>query len=139
MAHKRFAQIPMSKRMRELCKEEDFAFLKSQPDQDQSSEESKLQESQTQKKLERDHRQEERQLKEQERQREIEEQKKVQCHTEKEEKWKSHVAELAVKREAIHAKLHRLREFRDFQKKVLLQDLDPGSTNETINHLLMRL
>ncbi|XP_065120137.2 uncharacterized protein [Paramisgurnus dabryanus] len=134
MAHKRFAQIPMSKRMRELCKEEDFAFLKSQPEQDQSSEEGKVQESQNPKKLERDHRQEERQLKEQERQREIEEQQK-----EKEEKWKSHVAELAVKREAIHAKLHRLREFRDFQKKVLLQDLDPGSTNETINHLLMRL
>ncbi|XP_057180815.1 U2 small nuclear ribonucleoprotein auxiliary factor 35 kDa subunit-related protein 1-like [Triplophysa rosa] len=137
MAHeKRFSKIPMSKRMRDLCKEEDYAFLNSQRDPDQSPEESNFPESQSQKTLEeRDRRQHERELQRQEKQRVIEEQQK-----EKEEKWKSHVAELAVKQEAIHARLHRLREFRDFQKKVLLQDLGPdaGSADKTINHLLMR-
>ncbi|XP_051544318.1 U2 small nuclear ribonucleoprotein auxiliary factor 35 kDa subunit-related protein 1-like [Myxocyprinus asiaticus] len=138
MAHgKRFAQIPMSKCMRDICKEEDYAFLNSLGKQDKSPEDNTFQESEWQdKKEERVHRCQEREQLERERQLEIDEQRK-----EKQEKWKSHVAELAVQREAIHAKLHRLREFRDFQKKVLLQDLgqDPGSTNETINHLLMRL
>ncbi|XP_056605078.1 U2 small nuclear ribonucleoprotein auxiliary factor 35 kDa subunit-related protein 1-like [Triplophysa dalaica] len=136
MTHeKRFSKIPMSKRMRDLCKEEDYAFLNSQRDPDQSSEERHFSESQKTVE-ERDRRQQERELQRQEKQCEIEEQQK-----EKEEKWKSHVAEIAVKQEAIHARRHRLREFRDFQKKVLLQDLGPdaGSVDKTINHLLMRL
>ncbi|XP_073694259.1 uncharacterized protein [Garra rufa] len=138
MAHaKKFSQIPMSKCMRDLCKEEDYTFLNSVEKQDVSPEESTCVESECQEKQEeRIHRRQEREQLEQEKQREIEEQQK-----EKDKQWKSHVAELAVQRKAIRAKLDRLREFRDFQKKVVLQDLglDPGSANESVKHLLMRL
>ncbi|XP_043092463.1 U2 small nuclear ribonucleoprotein auxiliary factor 35 kDa subunit-related protein 1-like [Puntigrus tetrazona] len=138
MAHaKRFSQIPMSKCMRDLCKEEDYTFLKSLEKQDESLEESTCVESKFQEKQEERirRRQELKQL-EREKQYEIEEQQK-----EKDKQWKSHVAELDVQRKAIRAKLDRLREFRDFQKKVVLQDLglDPGSANESVNHLLRRL
>ncbi|XP_016390811.1 intersectin-1-like [Sinocyclocheilus rhinocerous] len=105
--------------------------------QDESLEESTCLESECQEKQEERirHRQEREQL-EREKQHEIEEQQK-----EKDKQWKSHVAELAVQRKAIHAKLDRLREFRDFQKKVVLHDLglDPGSENESVKQLLMRL
>ncbi|XP_016121182.1 inner centromere protein-like [Sinocyclocheilus grahami] len=138
MAHaKRFSQIPMSKCMRELCKEEDYTFLNSLEKQDESLEESTCVESECQEKQEeRIRRRQEREKLEREKQREIEEQQK-----EKDEQWKSHVAELAVQRKAIRAKLDRLQEFRDFQKKVVLQDLglDPGSDNESVKHFLMRL
>ncbi|XP_042577614.1 U2 small nuclear ribonucleoprotein auxiliary factor 35 kDa subunit-related protein 1-like isoform X2 [Cyprinus carpio] len=138
MAHaKRFSQIPMSKCMRDLCKEEDYTFLNSLGKQEESLEESTCLESECQEKQEERirYRQEREQL-EREKQREKEEQQK-----EKDKQWKSHVAELAVQRKAIHAKLDRLREFRDFQKKVVLQDLglDPGSENESVKHLMMRL
>ncbi|XP_016303247.1 myelin transcription factor 1 [Sinocyclocheilus anshuiensis] len=138
MAHaKRFSQIPDLQCMRDLCKEEDYTFLNSLGKQDESLEESTCLESECQEKQEERirHRQEREQL-EREKQHEIEEQQK-----EKDKQWKSHVAKLAVQRKAIHAKLDRLREFRDFQKKVVLHDLglDPGSENESIKHLLMRL
>ncbi|XP_026096623.1 putative golgin subfamily A member 6-like protein 3 isoform X1 [Carassius auratus] len=138
MAHaKRFSQIPMSKCMRDLCKEEDYTFLNCLGKQDERLEDSTCLESEYQEKQEERirHRQEREQL-EREKQCEKEEQQK-----EKDKQWKSHVAELAVQRKAIHAKLDRLREFRDFQKKVVLQDLglDPGSENESVKHLLMRL
>ncbi|XP_050964304.1 LOW QUALITY PROTEIN: U2 small nuclear ribonucleoprotein auxiliary factor 35 kDa subunit-related protein 1-like [Labeo rohita] len=138
MAHaKKFSQIPMSKCMRDLCKEEDYTFLNSLEKPDESPEESTCVESECQEKQEeRIRRQQEREQLDREKQREIEEQQK-----EKDKQWKSHVAELAVQRKAIRAKLDRLREFRDFQKKVVLQDLglDPGSANESVKHLLMRL
>ncbi|XP_016299792.1 PH domain-containing protein DDB_G0287875-like [Sinocyclocheilus anshuiensis] len=138
MAHaKRFSQIPMSKCMRELCKEEDYTFLNSLEKQDESLEESTCVGSECQEKQEeRIRRRQECEKLEREKQREIEEQQK-----EKDEQWKSHVAELAVQRKAIRAKLDRLQEFRDFQKKVVLQDLglDPGSDNESVKHFLMRL
>lgn len=37
--------------------------------------------------------------------------------------------------------MHPTFNFQDFQKQVVLQDLglDPGSANETVKHLLMRL
>ncbi|XP_034169199.1 U2 small nuclear ribonucleoprotein auxiliary factor 35 kDa subunit-related protein 1-like isoform X2 [Pangasianodon hypophthalmus] len=117
MAHmKRFAAIPMSKSMRDMCKEEDYAFLNNQEsgELDKTSKESTFQESEWQQK------QEER---------------------EKEEQWKSHVAGLASERESLRGRLHRLREFRDFQKRVLMQDLglEPGTASEKLTHLLMRL
>ncbi|NP_001314817.1 U2 small nuclear ribonucleoprotein auxiliary factor 35 kDa subunit-related protein 1-like [Danio rerio] len=137
MAHaKRFSQIPMSKCMRDLCKEEDYSFLTGLEKQD-LEEECTQQDSERLEKLEeRVHRRQKREQEHQEKQRELEQQQK-----EKDEQWRSHVAELAVQRKAIHAKLDRLREFRDFQKKVVLQDLglDPDSANETVKHLLMRL
>ncbi|KAL1275385.1 hypothetical protein QQF64_035008 [Cirrhinus molitorella] len=123
--------------MRDLCKEEDYTFLNSLEKQDESPEESTCVKSECQEKQEeRIHRQQEREQLEREKQREIEEQQK-----EKDKQWKSHVAELAVQRKAIRAKLDRLREFRDFQKKVVLQDLglDPGSADESVKHLLLRL
>ncbi|KAK7149914.1 hypothetical protein R3I94_009285 [Phoxinus phoxinus] len=132
----RFSQIPMSKCMRDLCKEEDYTFLNSLGKQDKSPE-STCQESECQEKQEdRIRRRLEREQLGQEKQREIEERQK-----EKDEQWKSHVAELTVQRKTIRAKLDRLREFRDFQKQVVLQDLglDPDSANETVKHLLMRL
>ncbi|KAK9975640.1 hypothetical protein ABG768_020881 [Culter alburnus] len=137
MAHaKRFSQIPMSKCMRDLCKEEDYTFLNSLEKQDKSPESTCVESECQEKQEERIRRRLEREQLEQEKQREIEEQQK-----EKEGQWKSHVAELAVQRKAIRAKLDRLREFRDFQKQVVLQDLglDPASANETVKHLLMRL
>ncbi|XP_056311112.1 U2 small nuclear ribonucleoprotein auxiliary factor 35 kDa subunit-related protein 1-like isoform X2 [Danio aesculapii] len=124
--------------MRDLCKEEDYSFLTGPEKQDQSlEEESTQQDSERLEKLEeRVRRRQKREQEHQEKQQELEQQQK-----EKDEQWRSHVAELAVQRKAIHAKLDRLREFRDFQKKVVLQDLglDPDSANETVKHLLMRL
>ncbi|TRY99203.1 hypothetical protein DNTS_030412, partial [Danionella cerebrum] len=66
----RFAQIPMSKCMRDLCKEEDYSFLSTPEKPMESPKESTN------------------------------------------EQWRSHVAELAIQRKAISARLDRLREFR---------------------------
>ncbi|KAB5542248.1 hypothetical protein PHYPO_G00089330 [Pangasianodon hypophthalmus] len=140
MAHmKRFAAIPMSKSMRDMCKEEDYAFLNNQEsgELDKTSKESTFQESEWQQKQEeRLRRRLDREQQEQERQCELEKQRR-----EKEEQWKSHVAGLASERESLRGRLHRLREFRDFQKRVLMQDLglEPGTASEKLTHLLMRL
>ncbi|XP_053544358.1 U2 small nuclear ribonucleoprotein auxiliary factor 35 kDa subunit-related protein 1-like isoform X2 [Ictalurus punctatus] len=113
---KSFAAIPMSKCMRDMCKEEDYAFLNNQKSReiDKTPKESTFREREWQQK------QEER---------------------EKEEQWKSHVAGLASERESLRGRLHRLREFRDFQKRVLMQDLglEPGTASENLTQLLMRL
>ncbi|XP_060759138.1 uncharacterized protein LOC132869762 isoform X3 [Neoarius graeffei] len=117
MAHvKRFAAISMSKCMRDMCKEEDYAFLNNQEimELDKTPKESTFCESEWQQKQE---------------------------EKEKEEQWKSHVASLASERESLRGRLHRLREFRDFQKRVLMQDLglEPGAASENLTHLLKRL
>ncbi|KAI4904621.1 hypothetical protein NFI96_014602 [Prochilodus magdalenae] len=138
MAHEKiFAGIPMSKCMRDMCKEEDYVFLNSQKKPAKTSGHSTLQDSEwQQQREERLRRRLEREQQEQERQQELEEQQKK-----KEEEWRSHVAKLASERESLRGRLHRLREFRDFQKSVLVQDLglDPDSSNEKLTQLLMRL
>uniref|UniRef100_A0A3B4DFW7 Uncharacterized protein n=1 Tax=Pygocentrus nattereri TaxID=42514 RepID=A0A3B4DFW7_PYGNA len=135
MAHeKMFAGIPMSKCMRDMCKEEDYMFLNGQTKQAGYS---TLQDSEWQQQREkRLHRKLEREQQEQERQQELKEQQKK-----KEEEWRSHVAKLAFERESLRERLHRLREFRDFQKRVLVQDLglDPDTPNEKLTQLLMRM
>ncbi|XP_058273501.1 U2 small nuclear ribonucleoprotein auxiliary factor 35 kDa subunit-related protein 1-like isoform X2 [Hemibagrus wyckioides] len=103
--------------MRDMCKEEDYAFLNKQEldkNPEKTSNESMFHESEWQQN------QEER---------------------EKEEQWKSHVAGLASERESLQGRLHRLREFRDFQKRVLMQDLglEPGTASDKLTHLLRRL
>ncbi|KAM9467494.1 uncharacterized protein Hap1MRO34_014251 [Clarias gariepinus] len=137
MAHmKRFAAIPMSKSMRDMCKEEDYAFLNSQKSEevDKTPKESTCHVSEWQQKQEERHRRRlDREQQEKERQCELEKQRR-----EKEEQWKSHVAALASERESVRGRLHRLREFRDFQKRVLMQDLDL-EPDEKLTHLLMRL
>ncbi|XP_072530095.1 uncharacterized protein [Salminus brasiliensis] len=138
MAHvKRFAGIPMSKCMRDMCKEEDYMFLQGRRELEKTPEDSTFQDSEWQQKQgERLRRRLEREQQEQERQQQLEEQQRK-----KEEEWKSHVAKLASERESLHNRLHRLREFRDFQKKVLIQDLglDPETSNEKLTQILMRL
>ncbi|GAA6105854.1 U2 small nuclear ribonucleoprotein auxiliary factor 35 kDa subunit-related protein 1-like [Tachysurus ichikawai] len=141
MAHmKRFAAIPMSKCMRDMCREEDYAFLNNQEldnTPDKTPKESMFCESEKQQKQEEMISQRlDREQKEQERKHELEKQRR-----EKEEQWKSHVAGLASERESLQGRLHRLREFRDFQKKVLMQELglEPGTASEKLTHILMRL
>ncbi|XP_062865350.1 U2 small nuclear ribonucleoprotein auxiliary factor 35 kDa subunit-related protein 1-like [Trichomycterus rosablanca] len=138
MAHeKMFAAIPMSKSMRDMCREEDYAFLKGQKSGPAAkTPESTVYEEWQECKEERLRRRLEREQQEQERQCELEKQRR-----EKEEKWMSHVAELASVRESLNHRLQRLREFRNFQKGVLMQDLnlDPETSNEKLTHLLMRL
>ncbi|KAG7320333.1 hypothetical protein KOW79_016186 [Hemibagrus wyckioides] len=141
MAHmKKFAAIPMSKCMRDMCKEEDYAFLNKQEldkNPEKTSNESMFHESEWQQNQEeRIRRRLDREQKEQERQCELEKQRR-----EKEEQWKSHVAGLASERESLQGRLHRLREFRDFQKRVLMQDLglEPGTASDKLTHLLRRL
>ncbi|KAF7694004.1 U2 small nuclear ribonucleoprotein auxiliary factor 35 kDa subunit-related protein 1-like [Silurus meridionalis] len=140
MAHsKRFAAIPMSKCMRDICKEEDYAFLKNQESRElkKTPKENTFCESdRPQKQEERLRRKLAREQQEQERQCELEKQRR-----EKEEQWKSHVASLSSERESLRGRLHRLREFRYFQKRVLMQDLDlePDTASEKVTHLLRRL
>nr|XP_021330578.1 U2 small nuclear ribonucleoprotein auxiliary factor 35 kDa subunit-related protein 1-like isoform X2 [Danio rerio] len=77
MAHaKRFSQIPMSKCMRDLCKEEDYSFLTGLEKQD-LEEECTQQDSERLEKLEeRVHRRQKREQEHQEKQRELEQQQK---------------------------------------------------------------
>ncbi|XP_017349420.1 U2 small nuclear ribonucleoprotein auxiliary factor 35 kDa subunit-related protein 1-like isoform X1 [Ictalurus punctatus] len=136
---KSFAAIPMSKCMRDMCKEEDYAFLNNQKSReiDKTPKESTFREREWQQKQEeRLRRRLDREQQEQEKQCELEKQRR-----EKEEQWKSHVAGLASERESLRGRLHRLREFRDFQKRVLMQDLglEPGTASENLTQLLMRL
>ncbi|KAL6459973.1 hypothetical protein MHYP_G00317320 [Metynnis hypsauchen] len=146
MAHEKiFAGIPMSKCMRDMCKEEDYMFLKTKTVKTAGY--STLQDSEWQQQREERYgnyvcsvlqlrRKLEREQQEQERQRELMEQQKK-----KEEEWRSHVAKLAFERESRRERLQRLREFRDFQKRVLVQDLglDPDTPDEKLTKLLMRL
>ncbi|XP_064199365.1 U2 small nuclear ribonucleoprotein auxiliary factor 35 kDa subunit-related protein 1-like [Anguilla rostrata] len=128
MTHaKRFAGIPMSKTMREICKEEDYAFLEKVEDsRDKGAEQDKLEEEKMREHHEeRIRRSQERKQKEEERQRELEEMRK-----QKEQEWKNHVAELAAEREgALKERALRLREFRSFQRKVHEKEMDLGQGN----------
>ncbi|XP_036374369.1 U2 small nuclear ribonucleoprotein auxiliary factor 35 kDa subunit-related protein 1-like [Megalops cyprinoides] len=111
MAHlRRFEGIPMSKTMRGICKEEDYAFLCNLEDaQPQAEEDARpMDEEKRERHEERIRRMQERAQREEERKRELEEKRK-----QKEEEWKKHVAELAAEREAaMQERALRLRDFR---------------------------
>ncbi|XP_048865724.1 U2 small nuclear ribonucleoprotein auxiliary factor 35 kDa subunit-related protein 1-like isoform X2 [Brienomyrus brachyistius] len=110
MSHaKRFEDIPMSKAMRGICKEEDYAFLGKLDKSQNQSKDTKCMEDEWRGKYEdRVRRREEREKKELERLRQIEEMRK-----EREQQWKEHVAALAVKQEAtVKERAVRLRDFR---------------------------
>ncbi|KAM6984762.1 uncharacterized protein FYW47_014438 [Aplochiton taeniatus] len=140
MAHlKKFNRIPMSKSMRELCKEEDYEFLgKKEIKQDETKEEpTVLEEDWKDKKADRIRRRQERDHQELLRLKEIEESKK-----EKEQQWKSHIAELvSTQEQALRERLARLRRFREFQKRVLVEELglEPKAPCPSVDQLLTRM
>ncbi|XP_062239353.1 U2 small nuclear ribonucleoprotein auxiliary factor 35 kDa subunit-related protein 1-like [Platichthys flesus] len=111
MAHvKRFQGIPMSKSLRGLCKEEDYAFLgTSQKSAEETAEGTgALKDDRRDPKEERVRRRLERAKQEKDRLREIEE-----CKKEKEQQWQTHVAELTSSQEkTLTDRLARLRRFR---------------------------
>ncbi|XP_071187526.1 golgin subfamily A member 6-like protein 4 [Salvelinus alpinus] len=131
-----FEGIPMSKSMRGMCKEEDYAFLgekgKSHKETDTLGEDWK------EDKVERVRRRRERVQQEQERIREVEESRK-----EKEQQWRHHVAELASTQEQrLRDRLARLRRFRDFQRSVLAEEMSlqtDSESSQALDQLLTRI
>ncbi|CAG5927007.1 unnamed protein product [Menidia menidia] len=114
---KKFQSIPMSKSMRGLCKEEDYAFLGTSKNTSEDAGERRdtLEDELLSKKEERVLRRLEWEKQENDRLRAIEESKK-----EKERQWRIHIAELTSSQEkALQDRLERLRRFREFQRKVL--------------------
>nr|XP_043877487.1 U2 small nuclear ribonucleoprotein auxiliary factor 35 kDa subunit-related protein 1-like [Solea senegalensis] len=140
MTHvKRFQGIPMSKSMRGLCKEEDYVFLGMSGKMSKEVVEAAgaFEDDGSMKKEERVHRQLERERQEKERLREIEERKK-----EKEQQWQTHVAEVTSSQEKILLeRLSRLRRFREFQRKVLVEEsgMEGGAANDAVDQLLTRM
>ncbi|CAK6959901.1 U2 small nuclear ribonucleoprotein auxiliary factor 35 kDa subunit-related protein 1-like isoform X2 [Scomber scombrus] len=139
MAHvKQFQRIPMSKSMRGLCKEEDYAFLgtseKTTREETEGAE--ALQDEQGDIKEERVHRRLQREQQEKERLRDIEESKR-----EKEQQWRTHVTEVSSSQEkTLQDRLARLRKFREFQRKVLVEESGiEGEAVSTVNQLLTRM
>ncbi|XP_028276477.1 matrix metalloproteinase-2 [Parambassis ranga] len=131
---KRFQGIPMSKSMRSLCKEEDYAFLgMSESKREGPEATASLEDDWRHKKEERVRWQLEREQQEKDRQRELEERKK-----EKEEQWRAHVAELTSTQEkTLQDRLTRLRRFREFQRKVLEEE--GMIAGLTVDQLLTRM
>ncbi|XP_030575571.1 chromatin assembly factor 1 subunit rlf2 [Archocentrus centrarchus] len=121
MTHlKQFQGIPMSKSMRGLCREEDYAFLgiSERTREEKTEGAAALEDDWRDKKEERVRRQLEREQQEKSRLREIEASKK-----EKEEQWRTHVAELTSSQEkTLQDRLTRLHRFREFQRKVLEEE-----------------
>ncbi|KAM6896279.1 uncharacterized protein PEZ65_021394 isoform 1-T2 [Lycodopsis pacificus] len=127
MTHmKRFQGIPMSKSMRGLCKEEDYAFL----EMSEKTTEGALEDDWGDKREDRLRRRLERERLEKERLREIEELKK-----EKEQQWRTHVEKLTSSQEkTLQDKLARLRRFREFQRKVLLEESGMEGGGQPASH-----
>ncbi|XP_062338648.1 U2 small nuclear ribonucleoprotein auxiliary factor 35 kDa subunit-related protein 1-like [Osmerus eperlanus] len=141
MAHvKKFQDITMSKSMRGMCKEEDYEFLGSTRKTEHLAmpeEPNTLENEWKDRREERVRRRQERERQEQERQRELEESKR-----EKELQWRTHIAELASTQEqALQDRLSRLRRFREFQRKVMVEELgvEPESNCEAVDQLLTRM
>ncbi|XP_029604163.1 trichohyalin [Salmo trutta] len=132
----KFEGIPMSKSMREMCKEEDYAFLGEKEKRPKETE--TLGEDWKEDKVERVRRRRERDQQEQERIRELEESKK-----EKEQRWRHHVAELASTQEQrLRDRLARLRRFRDFQRSVLEEEMSlqtDSESSQALDQLLTRI
>ncbi|XP_044042265.1 U2 small nuclear ribonucleoprotein auxiliary factor 35 kDa subunit-related protein 1-like isoform X2 [Siniperca chuatsi] len=121
--------------MRGLCKEEDYAFLGMSEKMPEGA--GPLEDDFGDKKEERVRWRLEREQKEKERLREIEESKK-----EKEQQWRTHVAKLTSSQEkALQDRLARLRTFREFQRKVLVEEsgMGGGAASLTVNQLLTRM
>ncbi|XP_051248453.1 U2 small nuclear ribonucleoprotein auxiliary factor 35 kDa subunit-related protein 1-like [Dicentrarchus labrax] len=140
MTHvKRFQGIPMSKSMRGLCKEEDYAFLgmSEKTTKETARVAGALGDDWRDQKEERVRRRLEREQQEKERLQEIEEGKK-----EKEQQWRTHVAELTSSQEkTLQDRLARLRRFREFQRKVLVEEsgMEDRAASITVNQLLTRM
>ncbi|XP_037837021.1 U2 small nuclear ribonucleoprotein auxiliary factor 35 kDa subunit-related protein 1-like [Kryptolebias marmoratus] len=134
MAHvTQFQSIPMSKSMRGLCKEEDYAFLGMPMSPTKEEGHAALQDNWRDKKEDRVRRRVEREKREQERLNAIEESKK-----EKERQWKVHIADLTSRQEKnLQDRLMRLRQFREFQRKVLEEE--EGMEGEAASQLLTRM
>ncbi|KAM7377966.1 hypothetical protein PAMA_013059 [Pampus argenteus] len=139
MTHvKRFQGIPMSKSMRGLCKEEDYAFLGTSEKMTREGTEGAgdVEDDRRDKKDERVHRRLQREQQEKEKLRDIEESKQ------KEQQWRTHVAELSSSQEkTLQDRLARLRKFREFERKVLEEEsaTEDGGACLTVNQPLTRM
>ncbi|CAJ1054267.1 U2 small nuclear ribonucleoprotein auxiliary factor 35 kDa subunit-related protein 1-like [Xyrichtys novacula] len=126
--------------MRGLCKEEDYAFLGMSGKTRTGTEEEGAGASEGEwkdRKEERIRWRQERERREKERLREIEESRK-----EKEQQWRTHVANLTSSQEKnLQDRLARLRKFREFQRKVLMEEseMEAGTATLTANQLLTRM
>ncbi|XP_056224248.1 U2 small nuclear ribonucleoprotein auxiliary factor 35 kDa subunit-related protein 1-like [Seriola aureovittata] len=140
MTHvKQFQRIPMSKSMRGLCKEEDYAFLgvSEKTTRETAEGAGALEDDWIDRKEERVRRRLDREQQERERLQEIEERKK-----EREQQWRTHVAELTSSQEkTLPDRLARLRRFREFQRKLLVEEsgMEGGAADHTVNQLLTRM
>ncbi|XP_037616737.1 U2 small nuclear ribonucleoprotein auxiliary factor 35 kDa subunit-related protein 1-like [Sebastes umbrosus] len=140
MTHmKRFRGIPMSKSMRGLCKEEDYEFLGTSEKTTKLTAEGAgaSEDDWRDKREDRIRRRLERERLEKERLQEIEENKK-----EKEQQWRTHVETLTSSQEkTLQDRLARLRRFREFQRKVLVEEsgMEGGGASLTVNQLLNRM
>ncbi|KAM6895646.1 uncharacterized protein FYW49_019512 [Xenentodon cancila] len=136
MSHvKQFQSISMSKSMRGLCKEEDYAFLGMSGSTTHDTTEGlvALEDDQKDEKKEKVRRQLEWERQEKDRLRAIEESKK-----EKEQQWRAHIAEVTSSQEKVlQDRLARLRSFREFQKKVLEEE--EGMEDKAAGQLLTRV
>ncbi|XP_058882845.1 U2 small nuclear ribonucleoprotein auxiliary factor 35 kDa subunit-related protein 1-like isoform X2 [Acipenser ruthenus] len=135
----RFKGIPMSKAMRAMCKEEDYAFLRSLDERRQvlSDEIQQVQKELEERHEERVQRRHQRERREKERQRELEEMQK-----EKQEQWRNQAATRAAAQErALRERADRLKQFRDFQRQVLEEELglSSGENSKVLEDLLLRI
>ncbi|XP_049892448.1 U2 small nuclear ribonucleoprotein auxiliary factor 35 kDa subunit-related protein 1-like [Epinephelus moara] len=143
MTHmKRFQGIPMSKvcqSMRGLCKEEDYVFLGVSERTTKVTAEGAgaFEDDWRDKKEERVRRRLEREQLEKQRLQEVEESKK-----EREQQWRTHIEKLTSSQEkTLQDRLARLRRFREFQRKVLVEEsgMEGGGASLTVNQLLTRM
>ncbi|KAF1372549.1 hypothetical protein PFLUV_G00266650 [Perca fluviatilis] len=140
MSHmKKFQGIPMSKSMRDLCKEEDYAFLGMSEKMTNVAAEraGDSLDDWRDKKEERVRRRLEREQLEKERLQQIEESKK-----EKEQQWRTRAEKMTSSQEkALQDRLARLRRFREFQRKVLIEEsgMEGGGASLAVNQLLTRM
>ncbi|XP_037551634.1 U2 small nuclear ribonucleoprotein auxiliary factor 35 kDa subunit-related protein 1-like [Nematolebias whitei] len=136
MAHvKQFQSILMSKSMRGLCKEEDYAFLGIPKSSIKGYIEGQttLEDDWRDNKEARVRRRLEREKREQERLKAVEESKKK-----KEWLWKIHIEDLTFRQEKdLQDRLARLQRFREFQRKVLEEE--EGTEGEAASQLLTRM
>uniref|UniRef100_UPI003AB0F101 uncharacterized protein n=1 Tax=Centroberyx gerrardi TaxID=166262 RepID=UPI003AB0F101 len=127
------------KSMRGICKEEDYSFLGISEQTTRGTTEGggALEDDWRDRREERVRRRLEREQQERERLQEIEESKK-----EKQQQWESHVAELTSSQEkTLRDRLARLRRFRDFQRKVLVEEsgMEGEAACLTVDQLLTRM
>ncbi|XP_041112222.1 trichohyalin-like [Polyodon spathula] len=135
----RFEGILMSKAMRAICKEEDYAFLRSLDERRHvlSDEIQQVQKELEERHEERVQRRNQRERREKERQRELEEMQK-----EKQEQWRNQAAiKAAAQERTLRERADRLKQFRDFQRHVLEEELglSSGANSKEVEDLLLRI